>query len=75
MNELSEEQQMKDEAFTVIQNFLKDPPVIIWGSGATIPYGLPSMNDLNKKLKSAIPSLQELEESENLEAALEKNIV
>ena len=36
----------KNEIFTTIQNFLKDPPVIIWGSGATVPYKIPSMNEL-----------------------------
>ena len=41
----------KDETYKLIQKFLKDPPVVIWGSGATICYGLPSMNDLNNALK------------------------
>lgn len=41
----------KDETYKLIQKFLQDPPVVIWGSGATIDYGLPSMNDLNDALK------------------------
>ena len=41
----------KTEIFRLIQKFLKKPPVIIWGSGATIPYGLPSMDDLKTKSK------------------------
>jgi len=47
----------KDGIFQLIQKFLSNPPTIIWGSGATIPYGLPSMNDLKEKLKSEIPEL------------------
>lgn len=42
----------EDEIYKLIQYFLKNPPVVIWGSGATIAYGLPSMNDLNDVLKS-----------------------
>lgn len=42
----------KNEVYKLIQTFLKDPPVIIWGSGATIGYGLPSMDSLNEILKS-----------------------
>ena len=34
-----------------IQDFLTKPPVIIWGSGATVAYGLPSMEILNDVLK------------------------
>ena len=41
----------KDETYKLIQKFLQDPPVVIWGSGATIDYGLPSMKDLNNTLK------------------------
>ena len=41
----------KNEIYKLIQEYLKDPPVIIWGSGATIACGLPSMNDLNDTLK------------------------
>jgi len=54
----------KDEIYKLIQNFLKKPPTIIWGSGATIPFGLPSMGDLRKKLEKIVP---ELKENENLE--------
>ncbi len=41
----------KDEIYKLIQVFLNNPPVVIWGSGATIAYGLPSMDELNKILK------------------------
>ena len=40
----------KDAIFLIIQKMLEKPPVIIWGSGATIPFGLPSMQDLNKTI-------------------------
>jgi hypothetical protein len=38
----------------MVQTFLKDPPLIVWGSGATIPFGLPSMEDLNAQIKEKI---------------------
>jgi len=43
-----------EKVSTAIQKFLKCPPVIIWGSGATVPYGLPTMNKLNDALKAGI---------------------
>ena len=58
-----------EEVLKTVQKFLKNPPVIIWGSGATIPYGLPSMNDLKQCLKS---ELGELPEDANLEIELSK---
>ena len=58
-----------DEFFKLVQKFLKAPPVIIWGSGATIPYGLPSMDDLKESLK---PELGELDINTNLEIELGK---
>lgn len=57
----------KDKVFKVVQQFLQNPPVIIWGSGATIPYGIPGMDDLRESLKS---ELEELDENTNLEKAL-----
>ena len=44
----------KDAIFLIIQKMLEKPPVIIWGSGATIPFGLPSMQDLNKMLSEKV---------------------
>ena len=38
----------KENIFKTIQKFLKSPPVIIWGSGATAAYGFPTMQDLKK---------------------------
>lgn len=60
----------KDKIFKLIQNFLKAPPLIVWGSGATIPFGLPSMGDLNKKLKEEIIEFDT--NSDNLEIELGK---
>ena len=62
------EKKIKEEIFTVIQKFLKHPPIIIWGSGATIPYGLPSMDELKEKLK---PHLN-IDQEANLEVKLEE---
>ena len=56
--------------FTTIQGFLKNPPVIIWGSGATIPFNLPSMNRLNDALKNKIEDFNAT--NENLENELGK---
>ena len=44
----------KDIIYTLIQKFLAKPPVIIWGSGATMPYGMPSMSDLNHAIKAQL---------------------
>lgn len=60
---------IKDKIFKLVQNFLQNPPVIIWGSGATIPYGLPSMDNLKECLKSEIG---ELNKNANLEIELGK---
>ena len=49
----------QDEVCSLVQQFLKLRPVIIWGSGATIPYGLPSMNDLKERLKSQLGAIDE----------------
>ena len=43
--------EIRDQIFSLVQKFLKNPPIIIWGSGATIPFHLPSMNSLNNILK------------------------
>ena len=39
------------ELFEMVQEYLKPCPLIICGSGATIPFGMPSMNDLKDELK------------------------
>ena len=52
----------KDKVFKLIQQFLTDPPTLIWGSGATIPFGIPSMEELKKSL--------DIKEGGNLEEIL-----
>ena len=63
-------EEVRERVFTVIQNYLKTPPVIIWGSGATVPFGLPSMNTLNQILKDNIPDFDN--NCDNLEIELGK---
>lgn len=45
-----------EEIFSTIQNYLKEPPLIIWGSGATIGFGLPSMAQLKDEIGDALPT-------------------
>ena len=60
------DKDMQDKLFSKIQECLKPNPVaIIWGSGATIPFGMPSMDDLKKELK--------IKQAGNLEDILSKN--
>lgn len=61
----------KDEIYKLIQDFLKNPPIVIWGSGATVAYGLPSMNDLNNALKSEYDYFDKI--NTNLEEELGKD--
>lgn len=58
----------KEDVFKLIQHLLKDVPVIIWGSGAVIDYGLPSMANLKQNLKGIVKGL------DNDEANLEKEL-
>ena len=41
---------IKNKIFRMIQDYLKKRVLIIWGSGATIPFGMPSMEDIKKHL-------------------------
>ena len=63
--------ETKENIFKITQTFLSNPPLIVWGSGATISFGLPSMEDLNKKLKEKIKNFNVT--NNNLEAELEKD--
>lgn len=60
----------KDELFTLIQEYLKNTPVVIWGSGATVAYGMPSMTELNNMLKSKLDYFNK--DNRNLEEELGK---
>ena len=59
------------QTFRTVQKFLERPPVIIWGSGATIPFNLPSMTDLNHALKEKIDNFNTA--NNNLENELGKS--
>ncbi len=62
--------ESEEKIFSTIQKFLKNPPVIIWGSGATVPFGLPTMGALNRALKTEIENFNPTDE--NLEIELGK---
>ncbi len=48
------EAEKRDKFAKLIQKYLEKQPVILLGTGATIPYGLPSMPDLANHIKSSI---------------------
>jgi hypothetical protein len=67
---------------TVIQKHLNNNPALLIGSGASIPYGLPSMADLADEIKSELHKkyrddsqwkafVQKLDETNNLEISLD----
>src|SRR5690554_987688 len=64
-------EEEKERIFTIIQNYLKNPPVVIWGSGATVPFGLPSMWTLNEIIKKEVPEFDQ--DCDNLEVELGKD--
>lgn len=43
-----------DEIYQSVQEYLKEPPLVIWGSGATIGFGLPSMSKLKDEIGNAL---------------------
>jgi len=60
--------------FKLVQRFLKNPPLIVWGSGATTPYGIPSMGELNETLKDKIDGFDILNENLEIELGKEKYV-
>lgn len=60
----------KNYIFEIIQKYLQNPPVIIWGSGATIPFGMPSMSILNDEIDKEFDEFDG--SSNNLEEELGK---
>jgi len=76
VNVLEEE---RDKFAKIIQKYLEKQPVIILGTGATIPFGMPSMPELASHLKVSITDgstewglfLSELEKTGDLEKALQ----
>lgn len=78
MTEINNEN--KDKIAKIIQKYLENNPVIVLGSGASIPYGLPSMSELSKLLKEKITPiddksgtkfLSDLEKTNDLEKSLQ----
>ncbi len=67
---MNKKDEIRENIFKIVQNFLKNPPLIVWGSGATISFGIPSMWDLNEELKSKIDGFDT--ENDNLEIELGK---
>ena len=39
---------------SILQGYLENSPLIVLGSGASMPYGLPSMGTLAEEIKSPI---------------------
>ena len=60
-----------DEIYNTIQTYLREPPLVIWGSGATIGFGLPSMSNLKDEIGAAIPTFDKT--CTDLEAELGKD--
>ena len=46
----------KEQIFTEIQNVVSNNPVLVIGSGASVPYQIPGMNELANELKSFFSS-------------------
>lgn len=45
-----------EDIYKKIQDYVKEPPLVIWGSGATIGFGLPSMSRLKDEIGKALPT-------------------
>lgn len=67
-----DKEEIKENIFKIVQGFLKKPPLIVWGSGATISFGLPSMGDLNKALKEKIGNFNTSNDNLEIELGKEK---
>lgn len=60
-----------ETVFKLVQKFTENPPLIVWGSGATIAFGLPSMWHLNEALKKELKDFDIT--NDNLEIELGKD--
>ena len=60
-----------DKIYKTIQDYLKVPPLIIWGSGATAGFGLPGMWTLKDEIGKELPSFDKA--CTDLEAELGKD--
>lgn len=45
-----------DEIYKTVQSYLNEPPLVIWGSGATIGFGLPGMPQLKEEIGKLLPT-------------------
>lgn len=68
---MKKQNDIEEQVFKIVQTFLKNPPLIVWGSGATVSFGLPSMWSLNESLKKEITDFDT--SNENLEEELSKD--
>ena len=50
----TEDESPLERFFSAVQQFLTQPPLIMWGSGATVPCGLPTMKDLALHIKNTV---------------------
>jgi len=78
------DRSLQEELFSYIQTWTKKIPLLILGSGASIPFGLPSMSQLGMHLKNSITLTDplhieqferfkyELDQTDNLEEAISK---
>ncbi len=69
---MKKQEEIRENIFKIVQTFLKNPPLIVWGSGATIPFGLPSMWDLNEELKEKIDEFDRTNDNLEIELGKEK---
>ena len=49
-----------EDIYKKIQDYLREPPLVTWGSGATIGFGLPSMSRLKDEIGKAIPTFDKM---------------
>jgi hypothetical protein len=64
--------EIKESIFKIAQTFLKNHPLIVWGSGATISFDLPSMWNLNEALKKSIDGFDISNKNLEIELGKEK---
>lgn len=69
---MKQQEEILENIFKIVQTFLKNPPLIVWGSGATIPFGLPSMRNLNEELKEKIDDFDKTNNNLEIELGKEK---
>jgi hypothetical protein len=67
-----EKNEIVESTFKMVQNFLKNPPLIVWGSGATVSFGIPSMGALNERLKKEISDFDIANDNLEIELGKEK---